>query len=72
MWMDGREVMSALEERRELLDRLELSPPLRRSDGVTERVAFERAQAEGWEGVIAKRRGSIYEQTLAQIGWKMK
>jgi DNA ligase D-like protein (predicted ligase) len=73
MWMDGREVMSLpLESRRELLGRLELSSPLRRVTELTNESAFERAQAEGWEGVIAKRRGSIYEQRRSRNWLKMK
>jgi ATP-dependent DNA ligase len=73
MWIDGREVMSLpLEERRELLDRLKLSPPLRRVTELPNESAFERAQAEGWEGVIAKRRGSIYEQRRSRNWLKMK
>jgi bifunctional non-homologous end joining protein LigD len=73
MWMDGREVMSlALEERRKLLGRLELSAPLRRVTELTNESAFARAQAEGWEGVIAKRRGSIYEQRRSRNWLKMK
>jgi ATP-dependent DNA ligase len=73
MWMDRREVMSLpLESRRELLGRLELSSPLRRVKELTNGSAFERAQAEGWEGVIAKRRGSIYEQRRSRNWLKMK
>src|SRR2546423_700830 len=73
MWIDGREVMSLpLEERRELLGRLKLSPPLRRVLELPNKSAFERAQAEGWEGVIAKRRGSIYEQRRSRNWLKMK
>jgi ATP-dependent DNA ligase len=73
MWIDGREVMSLpLEERRELLDGLSLSPPLRRVIELPNKSAFERAQAEGWEGVIAKLRGSIYEQRRSRNWLKMK
>ena len=73
MWIDGREVMSLpLEERRELLDRLKLSPPLRRVTELPNETAFERAQAEGWEGVIAKLCGSIYEQRRSRNWLKMK
>ncbi|HXI23473.1 MAG TPA: hypothetical protein VNG71_06335, partial [Pyrinomonadaceae bacterium] len=51
MWIDGREVMSLpLEARREMLGRLKLSPPLRRVTELLNESAFERAQAEGWEG----------------------
>lgn len=73
MWIDGREVMSLpLEERRALLGRLRLSPPLGRVTKLTNESAFERAQTEGWEGVIAKRRGSIYEQRRSRNWLKMK
>ncbi len=73
MWLDGREVMSRpLEERRELLSRLKLSPPLRRVAELPNESAFARAQTEGWEGVIAKRRGSIYEQRGSRNWLKMK
>jgi bifunctional non-homologous end joining protein LigD len=73
MWIDGREVMSLpLEERRALLDRLKLSLPLRRVKELTNESAFERAQTEGWEGVIAKLRGSIYEQRRSRNWLKMK
>jgi len=33
---------------------------------------WERAQREGWEGVIAKRRGSIYEHRRSKEWLKMK
>jgi len=33
---------------------------------------WERAQSEGWEGVIAKRRGSIYEHRRSKQWLKMK
>src|SRR5438045_2998610 len=73
MWIDGREVMSLpLEERRELLGRLKLSPPLRRVLELPNDSAFELAQTEGWEGVIAKLRGSIYEQRRSRSWLKMK
>jgi len=73
MWIDGREVMSfPLEARRELLGRLKLSPPLRRVTELPNESAFESAQAAGWEGVIAKLRGSIYEQRRSRNWLKMK
>src|SRR2546421_2651213 len=73
MWIDGREVMSLpLEERRELLGRLKLSSPLRRVLELPNESAFERALAEGWEGVIAKLRVSIYEQRRSRNWLKMK
>jgi ATP-dependent DNA ligase len=73
MWIDGREVMSLpLETRRELLSRLKLTSPLRQVTELPNESAFERAQAEGWEGVIAKLHGSIYEQRRSRNWLKMK
>lgn len=73
LWMNGREVMSLpLEERRALLDQLDLTPPLRRVPELEDEAPWERAQEEGWEGVIAKRRGSIYEQRRSRNWLKMK
>src|SRR3989440_8033131 len=73
LWMDGREVMSLpLEERRALLDQMALTPPLRRVSELDDDAPWERAQEKGWEGVIAKRRGSIYEQRRSRNWLKMK
>ena len=73
MWIDGREVMSLpLEQRRDLLEQLNLSPPLRRVTELPNDSAYARAQTEGWEGVIAKRRGSIYEQRRSRNWLKLK
>src|SRR6266513_2045096 len=73
LWMNGREVMSSpLEERRALLDQLDLTPPLRRVPELEDQAPWERAQEKGWEGVIAKRRGSVYEQRLSRNCLKMK
>jgi bifunctional non-homologous end joining protein LigD len=73
MWIDGREVMSLpLEARRALLEQLKLSPPLQRVTELPNESAFARAQAEKWEGVIAKLRGSIYEQRRSRNWLKLK
>jgi ATP-dependent DNA ligase len=73
MWIDGQEVMSKpLEERRRLLRQLPLSPPLHRVTELKDENPFARAQKEGWEGVIAKRRGSLYEQRRSPNWLKMK
>jgi bifunctional non-homologous end joining protein LigD len=73
MWIDGHETMSLLlDERRALLGRLRLSAPLRRVVELDNESAWERAQAEGWEGVIAKLRGSTYEQRRSRNWLKMK
>jgi|ERR1041385_8151210 ATP-dependent DNA ligase len=73
MWIDGRETMSLpLEERRALLQQLPLTPPLQRVTELAGDSAWERAQKEGWEGVLAKRRGSTYEQRRSRNWLKMK
>jgi bifunctional non-homologous end joining protein LigD len=73
MWLDGRDVMSqSLEARRALLDDLPLNPPLARVTLLHDAAPWERARREGWEGVIAKRRGSRYEQRRSPHWLKMK
>jgi ATP-dependent DNA ligase len=73
MWIDGRNVTTLpLEERRELLARLPFEEPLTRVVLIEESSPWERAQKEGWEGVIAKRRGSIYEHRRSKQWLKMK
>ena len=73
LWLDGRDVRTLpIEERRALLSRLPLSPPMKRVEELNDKAPWERAQAEGWEGVIAKRRGSIYESRRSPHWLKMK
>lgn len=73
LWLDGRELMSLpLEERRARLSALPLRPPLERVETLEEPRPWERAAREGWEGVIAKRRGSRYEQRRSPHWVKMK
>jgi len=73
LWLDGRELMSApLEERRARLEALPLAPPLERAERVDEPDPWERAAREGWEGVVAKRRGSPYEHRRSPHWLKMK
>ncbi len=73
MWLDGRSVTSlTLEERRALLAQLPLAPPLYRVELVEDESPWELAQKEGWEGVIAKRRGSTYEHRRSKQWLKMK
>jgi len=73
MWIDGRNVTKLpLEERRELLAQLPFEEPLHRVVLVEDSSPWERAQREGWEGVIAKRRGSIYEHRRSKEWLKMK
>jgi ATP-dependent DNA ligase len=73
MWLDGRNVTTLpLEERRDLLATLPFEQPLHRVDLIDDDSPWERAQREGWEGVIAKRRGSIYEHRRSKEWLKMK
>ncbi len=73
MWIDGRDVMSLpLEERRALLTDLPLRLPVQRVPTLEDAEPWERARREGWEGVIAKRRGSKYEQRRSPHWLKMK
>jgi len=73
MWIDGRNVTTLpLEERRELLARLPFEEPLHRVALIDDPSPWELARKEGWEGVIAKRRGSIYEHRRSKQWLKMK
>ena len=73
LWLDGRNVTTLpLEERRDLLARLAFQEPLHRVPLIEDPAPWERAQREGWEGVIAKRRGSIYEHRRSKEWLKMK
>jgi bifunctional non-homologous end joining protein LigD len=73
LWLDGRAVTSLpLEERRALLKTLPFEKPMHRVELVEEDQPWERASREGWEGVIAKRRGSPYEHRRSKHWLKMK
>ncbi|HEX7331706.1 MAG TPA: RNA ligase family protein [Pyrinomonadaceae bacterium] len=73
MWIDGRNVTTLpLEERRALLAQLPFEEPLHHVALIDEPSPWERAQREGWEGVIAKRRDSIYEHRRSKQWLKMK
>ena len=72
MWFDGSVTALPLEQRRSLLDQLQLKGPLQRVALVDNERPWELAQKEGWEGVIAKRRGSIYEHRRSKQWLKMK
>jgi bifunctional non-homologous end joining protein LigD len=73
MWLDGRDVTSLpLEARLALLNDLPLRAPLRRVAALTDTRPWELARREGWEGVIAKRRGSTYEHRRSRHWLKMK
>jgi ATP-dependent DNA ligase len=73
LWLDGRLVTALpLEDRRALLQRLPFGAPLRRVELVDDAEPWERARREGWEGVIAKRRGSPYQHRRSKLWLKMK
>jgi bifunctional non-homologous end joining protein LigD len=73
LWLNGRPVTAlGLEDRRALLQELPFEPPLRRVELVDDEAPWERARREGWEGVIAKRRGSPYEHRRSKHWLKMK
>jgi ATP-dependent DNA ligase len=73
LWLDGRDVTSLpLEGRRALLEGLSFHPPMCRVELLAEERPWERACREGWEGVIAKRRGSPYEHRRSKHWLKMK
>jgi bifunctional non-homologous end joining protein LigD len=73
LWLDGADVTSLpLDARRELLGKLPLRAPLHLIARLDEPRPWERACAEGWEGVVAKRRDSPYEHRRSRAWLKMK
>jgi ATP-dependent DNA ligase len=73
LWLNGHNVTAlALEDRRALLKELPLTAPMRRVDLLNDAEPWELARREGWEGVIAKRRGSPYEHRRSKHWLKMK
>ena len=73
VWLDGRDLSRlTLAERRELLASLPLEAPLVRVPALDDDAPWERARVEGWEGVIAKRLDSPYEQKRSKLWLKMK
>jgi bifunctional non-homologous end joining protein LigD len=73
LWLNGHAATALpLEERRALLQSLPFDAPMRRVELVDDPEPWERARREGWEGVIAKRRGSPYEHRRSKYWLKMK
>jgi len=73
LWLNGRAVTALpLEDRRALLQQLPFDPPMRRVELVDDPEPWSCARREGWEGVIAKRRGSPYEHRRSKHWLKMK
>lgn len=72
-WLDGVDLRERpLEERLAALAGLPLEPPLIRVASIDHVAPWELACREGWEGVIAKRRGSPYEGRRSPHWLKMK
>jgi bifunctional non-homologous end joining protein LigD len=73
MWFNEKDVTGLpLYVRQSLLDRLTLSAPLHRVRLLHDAEPWTRACNEGWEGVVAKRRDSVYEQKRSKLWVKMK
>ena len=73
LWLEGRDLTRLpLDERRALLDALPFRSPLHRVTRLRDERPWDRACAEGWEGVIAKRRDSPYEHKRSKHWLKMK
>ena len=73
LWLDGESLTTRpLEERRARLQALPLEAPLQQVDLLDDADPWDRARREGWEGVIAKRRGSPYEHRRSTHWLKMK
>src|SRR5262245_54889898 len=73
LWLDGRDVTTlTLEERQALLKKVPLRSPVGRVEALNDDKPWDRACAEGWEGVIAKRRDSKYEHRRSPHWLKMK
>jgi bifunctional non-homologous end joining protein LigD len=73
MWLEGKSTTGlGLEARRALLADLPLRLPFERVPLVDDPKPWERACHEGWEGVIAKRRDSVYEHRRSPYWLKMK
>jgi bifunctional non-homologous end joining protein LigD len=73
LWLNGHNVTSLpLEDRRALLQELPFAAPVTRVELLDDPEPWERARREGWEGVIAKRRGSPYEHRRSKHWLKMK
>jgi ATP-dependent DNA ligase len=73
LWLDEQSTTALpIEERRALLKSLPFTAPLRRVELLKDDQPWERARREGWEGVIAKRRGSPYEHKRSKLWLKLK
>jgi bifunctional non-homologous end joining protein LigD len=73
LWLDGRDLTGlTLDERRRVLESIPLIAPLDLVRRLDDPEPWKSACAEGWEGVIAKRRDSRYEHRRSPAWLKMK
>jgi ATP-dependent DNA ligase len=73
LWCDGADLTPlSLDERKAFLATLPLEPPIQFVTPLDDAVPWERACAEGWEGVIAKRRDAPYAHRRSPHWLKMK
>jgi len=73
LWLDGQDLTKlTLDERNAVLDTIPLQAPVSRVERLADERPWERACAEGWEGVIAKRRDAPYEHRRSPYWLKMK
>jgi len=73
LWLNGNNTTELpLEQRRDLLKKLTFTAPIKRVTLLDGDEPWERARRDGWEGVIAKRRGSPYEHRRSKHWLKMK
>ena len=73
LWREGCDLTRlSLDERKAFLAAFPLEPPIEFVTPLNDANPWERACAEGWEGVIAKRRDSPYEHRRSPHWLKMK
>ncbi len=73
LWLGGQDLTAlSLDERRARLETIPFRPPVARVVPLIDDKPWERACREGWEGVIAKRRDSVYEHRRSPHWLKMK
>jgi len=73
LWLDGQALTGLpLHERKALLANIRFEAPIERVATLHDAEPWVRACAEGWEGVIAKRRDAPYEHRRSPNWLKMK
>jgi len=77
LWLDGKDLRNlTYDERRAILEKALKRPPaaIKVSEKIstTGEAALERAKKAGWEGIIAKRRSSVYEPRRSKEWLKIK